>query len=48
VLSVMRGFVRAFLDRELRGAPGSVFGTVPAPTDVQVSVYPFNVSAAPA
>ena len=47
VLAIERGFVRAFLDHELRGEPESVFGTVAAPIDVQVSVYPLIASPAP-
>ena len=40
VTTVTRGFVLAFLDHVLRGAPRDVFGDVDAPTDVQVYVYP--------
>lgn len=42
VVAVTRGFVAAFLDRVLRGAPVSVFGEVVAPTDVLVEVYPLD------
>lgn len=42
VVAVTRGFVAAFLDRVLRGAPVSVFGEVAAPTDVLVEVYPLR------
>lgn len=42
VVTVTRGFVAAFLDRVLRGAPVAVFGEVAAPTDVLVEVYPLR------
>lgn len=42
MVAVTRGFVAAFLDRVLRGAPVSVFGEVVAPTDVLVEVYPLD------
>ena len=41
-LRVARGFVAAFFDHELRGAPRTVFGSVDAPTDVLVEVYPLS------
>lgn len=40
VITVARGFTLAFFDHTLRGARREVFGTVTAPTDVQVFVYP--------
>jgi dienelactone hydrolase len=40
VIAVARGFVLAFFDHELRGAPRTVFSKVVAPVDVQVFVYP--------
>ena len=42
VLAVERGFTLAFFDHALRGAPQEVFGTVNAPTDVLVNVYPLE------
>ncbi|HEX2222409.1 MAG TPA: hypothetical protein VHK06_07770 [Candidatus Limnocylindria bacterium] len=42
VMTVARGFTLAFFDHVLRGAPQEVFGTVEAPTDVQVFVYPLR------
>ncbi len=43
-LRVARGFVAAFFNHELRGAPQSVFGAVDAPTDVLVEIYPLTRS----
>jgi dienelactone hydrolase len=40
VITVSRGFTRAFFEHTLRGAPRTVFAEVDAPTDVQVYVYP--------
>ncbi len=37
-----RGFVAAFLDIGLRGAPQSVLGDLAVRTDVQVAVYPLR------
>ena len=42
---VVRGFVAAFLDTELNGAPPEVMGTVSASTDVYVNVYPLGAHA---
>ena len=42
VLTIERGFARAFFDRVLRGAPQSVFQGVTAPIDVVVEVYPLG------
>jgi dienelactone hydrolase len=42
VVAIARGFSRAFFDHELRGAPRSAFGSVTAPLDVQVYVYPLE------
>ena len=42
VITVSRGFTRAFFEHTLRGAPLSVFSGVTAPTDVQVVVYPLE------
>jgi hypothetical protein len=41
-LRVTRGFAVAFLDHVLRGAPEAVLGTVDAPTDVLLEVYPLT------
>jgi dienelactone hydrolase len=40
--TVSRGFSVAFFDHALRGAPRSVFAHLPAPTDVEVFVYPLT------
>ena len=45
VITIARGFSRAFFDHELRGAPRGVFGSVTAPLDVQVFVYPLERAA---
>ena len=45
VITIARGFSRAFFDHELRGAPRGVFGSVNAPLDVQVYVYPLERAA---
>jgi hypothetical protein len=42
VLAIERGFVRAFFDHALRGAPRSVLGEIAAPMDVFVEVYPLG------
>lgn len=42
VVEVIRGFVAAFLDKELKGASPDVLGAVPARTDVYVNVYPLG------
>ena len=42
VITIARGFSLAFFDHELRGAPRGVFGSVSAPLDVQVYVYPLE------
>lgn len=42
VLGIERGFVRAFLDHTLRGAPESVLGALSVGTDVYVEVYPLR------
>jgi hypothetical protein len=42
VMTVTRGFLVAFLDHTLRGAPREVLGDVHAPTDVLVEVYPLQ------
>lgn len=42
VMTVTRGFVLAFLEHTLRGAPQEVWGDVRAPTDVLVEVYPLQ------
>ena len=42
VLTVARGFSLAFFERHLSGAPLSVLGEVPAPTDVYVNIYPLG------
>ena len=42
VIAVARGFSLAFFDSELRGGSAAAFGTVAAPTDVQVTVYPLE------
>jgi pimeloyl-ACP methyl ester carboxylesterase len=42
VMTVTRGFLVAFLDHTLRGAPQEVLGEVHAPTDVLVEVYPLR------
>lgn len=42
VMTVTRGFLVAFLDQALRGAPQEVWGEVEAPTDVLVEVYPLQ------
>jgi pimeloyl-ACP methyl ester carboxylesterase len=47
VLTIERGFALAFLDHVLRGAPVSRFGSVTAPSDVEVSVYPLGDPEAP-
>ena len=41
-LRVTRGFAVAFLDHVLRGAPEAVLGSVDAPTDVLLEVYPLT------
>ncbi len=41
-LRVTRGFAVAFLDHVLRGAPQATLGTVDAPTDVLLEVYPLT------
>ena len=41
-MTVTRGFLVAFLDHTLRGAPQEVLGDVNAPTDVLVEVYPLQ------
>lgn len=42
VVEVLRGFIAAFLDKELSGAPRDVMSRVPASTDVYVNVYPLG------
>jgi len=42
VVTVTGGFALAFFDLTLRGAPRSVLGDVPAPTDVLVAVHPLT------
>ncbi len=42
VLALERGFVGAFLDHTLRGAPATVFSELAAPADVYVEVYPLG------
>lgn len=42
VMTVTRGFLLAFLDHTLLGAPQEVWGGVRAPTDVLVEVYPLQ------
>jgi hypothetical protein len=42
VIETARGFVRAFFDRHLAGAPGAGLGRVAAPADVYVNVYPLG------
>ncbi|MEO7296874.1 MAG: hypothetical protein ABIZ57_12125, partial [Candidatus Limnocylindria bacterium] len=42
VIAVARSFSLAFFDSELRGGSTAAFGTVAAPTDVQVTVYPLK------
>lgn len=45
VVEVIRGFLAAFLDKELKGASADVLSTVPARTDVYVNIYPLGVHA---
>lgn len=47
VLTIERGFARAFFDRVLHGAPQTVFRAVTAPTDVFVEVYPLGDRSRP-
>ena len=42
VLTLERGFIGAFLDHALQGAPATVFGELDAPADVYVEVYPLG------
>ncbi|HYZ92288.1 MAG TPA: alpha/beta fold hydrolase [Actinomycetota bacterium] len=42
VMTVARGFTRAFLDLTLKRAPDRVLASVDAPTDVYVDVYPLG------
>ena len=42
VITTTKGFVTAFFDRTLRGAPERVLGRVDAPADVYVNVYPLG------
>lgn len=42
VITVTRGFVRAFLEMHLVGAPASRLGEVDAPTDVYVNIHPLG------
>ncbi len=42
VMTVSRGFARAFFDMHLRGVEGATLGEVDAPTDVFVYGYPLQ------
>lgn len=42
VMTVARGFTLAFFDHEMRGMSRATFGSVTAPVDVQVYVYPLE------
>lgn len=44
-LAVSRSVAAAFFDHTLRDAPRSVFGTLDAPTDIQVFLYPLEAAA---